>query len=85
MFPDVSLLEINDLERIYLKFLDYRLQISGSEYAKYYFILRTIAAKTNAEFSLKPMPINKVLELQKNARKIEDDVKATQELLRKTH
>eukprot|EP00826_Nyctotherus_ovalis_P049411 TRINITY_DN5977_c0_g10_i1.p1 TRINITY_DN5977_c0_g10~~TRINITY_DN5977_c0_g10_i1.p1 ORF type:complete len:506 (+),score=118.78 TRINITY_DN5977_c0_g10_i1:654-2171(+) len=85
VFPDVSLLEINDLERIYLKFLDYRLQISGSEYAKYYFILRTIAAKTNADFSLKPVPINKVLELQKNARKIEGDVKATQELLRKTH
>ena len=85
MFPDVSLAEINELERIYLELLDYRVQISGSEYAKYYFILRTIAERNKVEFLLKPMPIKKVLELHKNREKMRNDIKLEKKLLRKTN
>jgi len=85
VFPDVSLTEINELERIYLELLDYRVQISGSEYAKYYFILRTIAERNKVEFPLKPMPIKKALELHKDGEKTQDNMKLEKKLLRKTH
>lgn len=74
MFPDISIKEINELERIYLNFLDYKLHINGSEYAKYYFILRTFSEKINVKFPLKPMPLKQVLELGKKAKKAEDSI-----------
>ncbi len=83
-FPDVSLAEINELERIYLRFLDYKLHINGSEYAKYYFILRTVSEKANVKFPLKPMPLDKVLELEKNAKKIQENMKEVHNTLSKT-
>ena len=84
-FPDVSLKEINELERIFLGLLDYRLNINGSEYAKYYFILRTVAEKNNVKFPLKPMHVDKVLELQNRASKVQTDMRTTHDIMRKTH
>jgi hypothetical protein len=44
VMSDVSLLMINKLEHIFLDiFLNYDLVVKGSEYAKYYFIMRTLA------------------------------------------
>ena len=43
VMPDISLKMINVLEHQFLQFLDYDLVVKGSEYAKYYFILRTLA------------------------------------------
>lgn len=43
VMPDVTNLEINKLEQIFLEFIDYKLVIKGSEYARYYFILRTLS------------------------------------------
>lgn len=41
--PNVTNNEINKLEQAYLEFLDFKLVIKGSEYAKYYFIMRTLS------------------------------------------
>ena len=35
--------EINKLEQAFLEFIDYKLVLKGAEYAKYYFIMRTLA------------------------------------------
>ena len=40
LFPQMGLKNVNNLEKCYLTALDYKLFISGSEYAKYYFALR---------------------------------------------
>eukprot|EP00826_Nyctotherus_ovalis_P004797 TRINITY_DN11061_c0_g1_i9.p1 TRINITY_DN11061_c0_g1~~TRINITY_DN11061_c0_g1_i9.p1 ORF type:complete len:383 (-),score=98.62 TRINITY_DN11061_c0_g1_i9:145-1173(-) len=74
-FPDVTLKEINELERVYLHLLEYRMHINGSEYAKYYFILRTVAEKSNMKFPLKPMNIDEVIKLQTKAQKMENTIK----------
>jgi len=55
--------------------LEYKLHISGSEYAKYYFILRAFAEKVKHKFPLKPMPLDKIIALQKNAKKVESNMK----------
>ena len=52
VMPNVTTKEINLIEQAFIEFLDYKLVIKGSEYAKYYFILRTIAlgvVKENSE------------------------------------
>ena len=43
VMSDVTNYEINKLEQLFLDFIDYKLVIKGAEYAKYYFILRTMA------------------------------------------
>lgn len=55
------------MERVFLEFLDYDLMINGSEYAKYYFILRTFAEKNKKSFPLKAINLQTVRQLQKKA------------------
>jgi len=43
------------------------LRVSGSEYAKYYFILRTFAEKNKKSFSLKALNVQTVRMLQNRA------------------
>jgi len=40
---DITLKEISGLEKTFLNLTDFDLVIRGSEYAKYYFILKTFA------------------------------------------
>lgn len=48
VMSDVTNYEINKLEQLFLEFIDYKLVIKGAEYAKYYFILRSMADEINA-------------------------------------
>lgn len=43
VMPDVSLKEINELEKTLLELVSFDLFIKGSEYAKYFFILKTLS------------------------------------------
>lgn len=80
VFPDISLKEINELERVYLELLEYHLHVGGSEYAKYYFILRAFAEKVKGKFPLKPIPLSKVLSIQQNAMKVGEELKEEYQL-----
>jgi len=51
VMSDVTNAEVNKLEQLFLEFIDYKLVIKGSEYAKYYFILRSLADDINNEKS----------------------------------
>jgi len=53
--PLYTLDEINAFERIFLKCVGYNMSVKGSEYAKTYFMLRTLGAKDAAEFGLEPL------------------------------
>merc|ERR1740117_2403209 len=53
--PLYTLDEINTFERIFLKCVGYNMAVKGSEYAKTYFLLRTLGAKDAAEFALQPL------------------------------
>ena len=44
-FPIYRTKDINEMERVFLDFIDYKLRIGSKEYAKYYFILRSYAKK----------------------------------------
>jgi len=49
VMADVSLKMINSLEETMLELLDFDLVVKGSEYAKYYFILRTLSDEIKLE------------------------------------
>jgi len=44
--------EINEMERVFLNFIEYKLYIKSGDYAKYYFILRVFASKEKKSFPL---------------------------------
>jgi len=46
---DVTNFEINKLEQVFLEFIDYKLVIKSGQYAKYYFILRTLSNEVNSD------------------------------------
>ena len=43
VLSDISLKEVSSLEKVFLNLIDFDLVIRGAEYAKYYFILKTLS------------------------------------------
>ena len=72
---DLSLKEINTFERVFLDLIGYDLVVKGAEYAKYYFIMRTLADQNNIKMPLQPLSFDKVRELQDNVTKLELELK----------
>lgn len=64
------------MERIFLEFIEYDIVIGQSEYAKYYFILRTFAEKNKKSFPLRALDVNTVITLQKNSKHAAQTLKA---------
>lgn len=62
--PLYTLDEINAFERVFLKCVGYCMSVKGSEYARTYFVLRTLGAKDCADFGLEPMNDLKATRLQ---------------------
>lgn len=69
--PEYTIKEINELERVFLELLDYRLFITASEYAKYYFILRAYSELSEKQkFTVEP-PQSLFERLQRGVAKVE--------------
>ena len=71
VFSIISLKEINSMELIFLSMIDYEVNIKNSDYARYYFVMRTNAQKNNRSFPLKPLDVDVVLKLQHNSNNAE--------------
>ena len=74
---DISLKEVNALEKIFLDLISFELTIKGSDYAKYYFVLRTLACdnKNTSDLQIDPLPVDQMKKLQKNSDKAEEVLK----------
>jgi len=55
LFPNLTLKDLNRLEREYLIALNYSVALKAGEYAKYYFKLRELSEITEEFFPLKPL------------------------------
>lgn len=75
VFSMITLREMNAMELIFLSMIDYEVNIKNSDYAKYYFVLRTNAQKNNKSFPLKPLDVEIVLKLQHNSNNAEAALK----------
>lgn len=47
VMQDITIREVNGLEKIFLEFISFDLCIKGSDYAKYYFVLMSINKNQN--------------------------------------
>ena len=75
VLPDSTLKEISSLEKVFLSLIDFDLMIRGSEYAKYYFVLKTFADSFNSTLPMGPLPVEKMSELQNNTVKAESELR----------
>eukprot|EP00826_Nyctotherus_ovalis_P063394 TRINITY_DN9296_c0_g1_i1.p1 TRINITY_DN9296_c0_g1~~TRINITY_DN9296_c0_g1_i1.p1 ORF type:complete len:231 (-),score=49.51 TRINITY_DN9296_c0_g1_i1:143-835(-) len=71
--PSFPLEEANELERVFMELLEYKLHVNGGEYTKYYFILRAFAEKEKLAWSFRPTSFHKLIELQKASDKLEKE------------
>jgi len=55
LYPALTVKEINFLERKFLDLLEFKLTVSSSLYAQYYFELRSICEENSQTFNLKPL------------------------------
>ena len=78
VMKDLTLKEINTFERIFLDLIGYDLVIKGAEYAKYYFILRSLAEQNHIKMPLQPLSFDKIRSLQESSNKIEVALKGKQ-------
>lgn len=62
-FPIFNTKMINEMERVFLDFIEYNLYVKSSEYAKYYFILRTFAEKNKRSFPLRALDLKTIMQL----------------------
>lgn len=74
VFTMYTLRQINQMECVFLTLIDYSLLLRGSDYAKYYFILRTYAEQKHRSFPVKALDVDTVRKLQ-NATKVETALK----------
>ena len=75
VMSDISLKEITGLEKVFLQIIDFDLVIKGSEYAKYYFILKSFAESFNSTLPMGPLTVNQMCDLQNNTVKVESELR----------
>jgi hypothetical protein len=68
-------LELNHLEKVFLKLVDYRLSIDQKEYAKAYFCLRSHAKQAKKGISLKPLDLATIRRLSSKASALTENLK----------
>lgn len=61
VMKDVSLKEVNEFERTFLDLIGYDLVVRGAEYAKYYFVMRTLADNNGIKLPIKPLSAHRML------------------------
>lgn len=67
---DITVKEVNALEKIFLELISFDLHIRGSEYAKYFFVLKTLGyedADVHGVMQMEPISVDKMNKLQQNA------------------
>jgi hypothetical protein len=75
LFPNLSLSDLNRLEREYLISLNYTVALTASVYARYYFQLRSFSDITEEFFPLKPLDANMASKLEKRSVGMEETEK----------
>ena len=64
VFPNVSVKDLGQLEKVLLRLLSYEVTLNGKVYAKYYFDLRAIAETNERNFPLQPLTKEDVARLE---------------------
>lgn len=75
ILKDITVEDMNELERQFLELLQFNINVPSSVYAKYYFDLRSLAEANNLSFPLEPLSRDKAQKLEAISRLCDDKYK----------
>ncbi|XP_045062709.1 cyclin-Y isoform X4 [Coregonus clupeaformis] len=75
ILKDITVEDMNELERQFLELLQFNINVPSSVYAKYYFDLRSMAKANNLSFPLEPLSRDKAQKLEAISRLCDDKYK----------
>ncbi|XP_061774151.1 cyclin-Y-like protein 1 isoform X2 [Nerophis ophidion] len=75
ILKDISVEDMNEMERHFLELLQFNINVPASVYAKYYFDLRQLADDNNLSFPLEPLNNQRAQKLEAISRLCEDKYK----------
>uniref|UniRef100_A0A3B4FFZ0 Cyclin Y n=1 Tax=Pundamilia nyererei TaxID=303518 RepID=A0A3B4FFZ0_9CICH len=83
ILKDITVEDMNELERQFLELLQFNINVPSSVYAKYYFDLRSLAEANNLSFPLEPLSRDKAQKLEAISRLCDDKYKDLRKLAKK--
>ncbi|XP_017785816.1 PREDICTED: cyclin-Y-like protein 1 [Nicrophorus vespilloides] len=72
ILKDITVEDMNELERQFLELLQFNINVPSSVYAKYYFDLRTLAEANDLSFPSEPLSKDRAQKLEAMSRVMED-------------
>ncbi|XP_070405019.1 cyclin-Y-like protein 1 isoform X1 [Nothobranchius furzeri] len=75
ILKDMTVEDMNEMERHFLELLQFNINVPASVYAKYYFDLRSLADDNNLSFPLEPLSNKRAQKLEAISRLCEDKYK----------
>ncbi|XP_071271226.1 cyclin-Y isoform X2 [Salvelinus alpinus] len=84
ILKDITVEDMNELERQFLELLQFNINVPSSVYAKYYFDLRSMAEANNLSFPLEPLSRDKAQKLEAISRLCDDKYKDSRKASKKT-
>ncbi|KAG5851688.1 hypothetical protein ANANG_G00054320 [Anguilla anguilla] len=75
ILKDITVEDMNEMERHFLELLQFNINVPASVYAKYYFDLRSLAEDNNMSFPLEPLSKERAQKLEAISRLCEDKYK----------
>ncbi|XP_016131522.1 cyclin-Y isoform X2 [Sinocyclocheilus grahami] len=75
ILKDITVEDMNELERQFLELLQFNINVPSSVYAKYYFDLRSLSEANNLSFPLEPLSRDKAQKLEAISRLCDDRYK----------
>jgi len=76
ILKDITVEDMNELERQFLELLQFNINVPSSVYAKYYFDLRTLAEANDLSFPTEPLSKDRAQKLEAMSRVMQDKVTA---------
>ncbi|KAM8882300.1 cyclin-Y isoform X7 [Synchiropus splendidus] len=83
ILKDITVEDMNELERQFLELLQFNINVPSSVYAKYYFDLRSLAESNNLSLPLEPLGREKAQKLEAISRLCNDRYKDVRKLAKK--
>ncbi|RMC18456.1 hypothetical protein DUI87_04345 [Hirundo rustica rustica] len=72
ILKDITVEDMNEMERHFLELLQFNINVPASVYAKYYFDLRSLADDNNLSFLLEPLSKERAQKLEVNGLRVAD-------------